>query len=372
MDDRRDPLDKQLQAPIHAQDLPGKDARQEDQQLVAQEPQRLPVKRLPGTHEPVNHLADQEEHLPPLAGNRQDAQTSPIHHSPEARHQRDAVDPTSGSEPGMRDDGFEEGRKFSEEELERYFAEAEEEPATQPFFASPAVRRVVVAVIALVMLVQVVAWLPSIYSLDAIRFLQVSAELSRSPDIQLYKQAVAIVRTKDGKGTGFVVDQGGWVITNRHVVGDDPTPVVAVNGERYVAQVVAASEEVDLALLAIDAQDLPALSLADRYDGEPGVPFYVIGNPLFFSGIANAGETLGLIGHARAPAMALQAPIYRGNSGSPIIREDGQVIGVVYAMRSVQVNQRKMKIGLAIPVQWVHQLMEDAGVWTEAARADVE
>jgi serine protease Do len=208
------------------------------------------------------------------------------------------------------------------------------------------------------------AWLPSIYSLDAIQFLKVSAELSQSAEIQHFKKSVALIRTKDGKGTGFVVDSAGWVITNRHVVGDDPNPVVSVNGKRYVAQVAAISDEVDLALLSIDAQGLPELSLADHYDGEAGVPFYVIGNPLFFTGIANAGETLGLIGSSNVPMMALRAPIYRGNSGSPIITEAGEVIGVVYAMSSIQVNGSKMKIGLAVPIQWVHLLLEEAGAWS--------
>jgi len=298
----------------------------------------------------------------------QDKQYSPNEQEQHERDKHVSPDESGRSIQNTRDeDWFEEGREFTEEELERYFAEADEEPAPQPFFASPAVRKVVVAVVALVLLVQVLAWLPGLYSLDAIRFLKVSAELSQAPDIQRYKQAVAIVRTTDGKGTGFVVDSDGWVITNRHVVGDDPRPVVAVNGDRYVAQVVAISEEVDLALLSIDAQGLPELSLADRYDGEVGVPFYVIGNPLFFSGIANAGETLGLIGPSTTPMIALQAPIYRGNSGSPIITEDGEVIGVVYALSSIQANGSKMKIGLAIPVQWVHQLMEEAGVWTESS-----
>jgi serine protease Do len=263
------------------------------------------------------------------------------------------------------DEWFEEGREFTEEELAQFFAEAdEEEPASRPFFASPFVRKLVVAVVALVMLVQAMAWLPSIYSLDAIQFLKVSAELSQSAEIQHFKKSVALIRTKDGKGTGFVVDSAGWVITNRHVVGDDPNPVVSVNGKRYVAQVAAISDEVDLALLSIDAQGLPELSLADHYDGEAGVPFYVIGNPLFFTGIANAGETLGLIGSSNVPMMALRAPIYRGNSGSPIITEAGEVIGVVYAMSSIQVNGSKMKIGLAVPIQWVHLLLEEAGAWS--------
>jgi len=294
---------------------------------------------------------------------KQGLQRSLVNHRQDVPDKHEGSDNLNRGVQDTRDDEWvEEGREFTEEELERYFAEADEEPASQPFFASPVFRRVAVAAVALVMLVQALAWLPGNFPLEAIRFLKVSAELSQSAEVKQYKQAVAIVRTTDGKGTGFVVDADGWVITNRHVVGDDPRPVVAVNGERYVARVAAISDEVDLALLSIDAQGLPELSLADRYDGEAGVPFYVIGNPLFFSGIANAGETLGLIGPQAAPMMALQAPIYRGNSGSPIITEDGEVIGVVYAMSSIQANGSKVKIGLAIPVQWVHELMEEAGI----------
>lgn len=255
-------------------------------------------------------------------------------------------------------DGMEEGRPFTEEELEELFKAAdEEEEQPRPLIGSPRFRKLVVIGLALMLCAQVLAFLPKTYSIDAIRFLAVSAELSLSDEIQRYKRSVVVVRTEEAKGTGFIVTADGLVVTNRHVVGDAQRPVVSLpSGDSYAAQVLAIHPKADLALLDLDAVRLPALPLADGYGGEAGLPVYIIGNPLFFNGIANKGETLGLLPVFDPPAIGLQAPIYKGNSGSPVISRNGAVIGVVYATSRIERDGAKRKIGLAIPVDRVHEL----------------
>ncbi len=254
-------------------------------------------------------------------------------------------------------DQFDEGREFTEEELAQMFKEAEEEEETYvPFFASPLFRKIVLSVIGIVMGLQVVAWWPQIFSLDAIRFLRISAQLSQSEEIQTYKQSVVVVRTEDAKGTGFIISEDGWIVTNRHVIDGAEQPSVSLpNGDRLPARVAAVSDQVDLALLQIEAEGLPALQLAEHYHGESALPVYIIGNPLFFDRIVNQGETLGLIDY-QPPMLVLQAPVYKGNSGSPVIDEAGRVIGVVYATTTLRLDGKDTKVGLAVPVQWLHEL----------------
>lgn len=254
--------------------------------------------------------------------------------------------------------------EFSEEELEIMFKEAEEEePAPRPLIGSPRFRRGMGIVIALMLATQVFAFWPKIYSLAAIEFLTTSAQLSQSEDIQRYKQSIVEVRTSEAKGTGFLISEDGLIVTNRHVIGgdEDIRPVVSIPGKSsYVSEVVAIHPNADLALLKVEIFDAPVLPLAMRYDGTAEIPIYVIGNPLFFHGIANEGVTWGLLSDDLVSSMVLQAPIYKGNSGSPVITTDGQVIGVVFATTTVYRNNKEHKVGLAVPVNHVHELLMDS------------
>jgi len=254
--------------------------------------------------------------------------------------------------------GEENGREFTDEELEELFRAAEEEgEPPPPFFRSPGFRKFVAGLLAVMLCAQVLAFLPQVFSLPAIRFLAVSARLSQSETIQEYKQSVVVVRSDGSKGTGFVVTSDGLVVTNRHVVDGVGKPTVHLqNGSMYTADVVAVDPVVDLALLDIEAEELPTLSLADSYDGADGLPITIIGNPLVFNGIANEGETWGLLADRDPPMLALQAPVYRGNSGSPVIAANGEVIGVVYATSTTERDGEKHRIGLAVPIEHVHRL----------------
>lgn len=255
---------------------------------------------------------------------------------------------------GNRDDEFIEEREFTEEELEQYFQEAEEEaPAPRPLIGSPRFRKWVLIAVAVVLLVQVVSFWPQVFSLEALRFLSTSARLSQSVDIQAYKESVVVIRSDDSKGTGFIISPDGLIITNRHVIEGTETPSVNLaNGKWYTARIVEVSEEVDLALLEIDDEHLPALPLTTSYNGEADVPVYIIGNPLFFSGIANEGKTLGM-SNSDPPMVVLQAPVYKGNSGSPVITHHGEVLGVVFATSTVRMDGKDQSVGLAVPSQWV-------------------
>jgi len=226
-------------------------------------------------------------------------------------------------------------------------------------------RRWRIAVIFLIVIALVgnsLAFLPAIYNFDAIRFLRKSAELSQLELIREAKRAVVIVRSDDGKGTGFNIAPDGLIVTNHHVVEGSLRIVVDFGSYgTFAARVEASDPGVDIAFLRLVGvnEELPVLELAEENRWTPGQPFYVIGNPLFFSRIANEGTVLGAVPVAgrASPVLALQAPIYKGNSGSPVFGEDGKVFAVVYATTKLNRDGRDINVGLAIPVEAWHEFL---------------
>ncbi|WP_274309765.1 S1C family serine protease [Solibacillus daqui] len=214
--------------------------------------------------------------------------------------------------------------------------------------------RVVVWLMALTLIFNTFAVIFNVYSIPAIEFLKVSAKLSNQEDVQLYKKAVVTINTDSGKGTGFAVSEDGYIITNEHVINNALTiTVVFPDDTLYKAQIIESYEDYDLALLKIEATDIPYLKLADSSSFKQNEHVYFIGNPLAFSGIANEGEILGYtnaIG-VTPDIIMMNAPVYRGNSGSPVINEAGEVIGVVFATGS---RDNYGKVGLFIPIENVH------------------
>lgn len=136
-------------------------------------------------------------------------------------------------------------------------------------------------------------------------------------------------------GSGFIVDKSGYIVTNEHVVeGVARITVKLDSGEEYIAKVVGADKETDLAILKIDARrDLPFLKFADSDKAEVGDWVLAIGSPF---GLAKT-VTAGIISQTRRETpyatsfqrfIQTDAAINRGNSGGPLVNMDGDVIGV--------------------------------------------
>ncbi|MYL38698.1 trypsin-like peptidase domain-containing protein [Halobacillus litoralis] len=211
-----------------------------------------------------------------------------------------------------------------------------------------------------VMIVNVTAALPNTFSIPAVDFLMTSAQLSSDEDIQSYKEAVVVVEAGESKGTGFAVSEDGTILTNHHVIEDGKRVAVAFPEQGlFHAEVKAAYPEVDLAVLQAEGSGFPHLNLAPSTEFQQGEHVYFIGNPLRFSGIANVGNVLGTtrVSGMDQKVLMLDAPIYRGNSGSPVINKDGEVIAVVYATMT---DEEEGRVGLAVPIDYYYEQSGEA------------
>ncbi|QAS51773.1 S1C family serine protease [Halobacillus litoralis] len=215
--------------------------------------------------------------------------------------------------------------------------------------------------IAIMMVTNIVAVLPNTFSIPAVDFLMTSAKLSTDEQVSNYKQAVVVVDAGQSKGTGFAISKDGTIITNHHVIEGEKRIAVAFPEEGlFQAEVVETYPEVDLAVLDVEGKSFPHLELAEETAFEPDDHVYFIGNPLRFTGIANQGNVLGYteLSDWDVPVLMLDAPIYRGNSGSPVIDTQGEVIGVVFATMH---DDEEGRVGLAVPIDYYYEKTQKQG-----------
>jgi len=165
-----------------------------------------------------------------------------------------------------------------------------------------------------------------------------------------------------GAGSGFIVSKDGMVVTNKHVVSDQNADytVMTNDGKKYDAKVLAIDPTNDIAILKIDANDLPVLELGDSASLEIGQTVIAIGNSLGeFRNTVSKGVISGLkrdvtagsgFGGSELLSQVIQtdAAINPGNSGGPLLDIQGKVIGVNVAMAQGAEN-----IGFALPVDLV-------------------
>ncbi len=210
--------------------------------------------------------------------------------------------------------------------------------------------------ISLALAFNVVALLPQTLSIPAIEFLITSHELSKQDDIKEYKKSITVIETEDSKGTGFLFSDDGLMLTNSHVVDENDTVTVGVPEHGlYTGKVIEDYPEIDLAVVKIDiGEPTSYLKLAENPDYEKDEFIYFIGNPLKFSGIANKGNVIEEVQLKdwNQPVITIDAPVYRGNSGSPVINEEGEAIGVIFATID---DDDIGKVGLFVPIDYFHE-----------------
>lgn len=169
-------------------------------------------------------------------------------------------------------------------------------------------------------------------------------------------------RRETGLGSGFIISNDGYILTNEHVVsGADKIKVTVQEGEKeYPARLVGADYDLDLAVLKIEAgQNLPHLELGDSEKIEVGNWVIAIGNPFGFDhtvtvGVISAkGRPVPVEGRYYKNLLQTDAAINPGNSGGPLINLQGEVVGINTAVAQAQ------GIGFAIPTSTVKDVLDE-------------
>jgi serine protease Do len=159
------------------------------------------------------------------------------------------------------------------------------------------------------------------------------------------------------QGSGFIIREDGYLVTNAHVVGDaERIQVRLIDGRRFEGKVVGLDERVDLALVKIDAKGLPVAPLGDSNRTRVGEFVLALGHPF---GLEQT-VSFGIVSRKGAPIQVAapgfefiqtDAAVNPGNSGGPLVNMAGEVVGV-NSMAAVNGT-----IGFAIPVNLVKALL---------------
>jgi len=168
-------------------------------------------------------------------------------------------------------------------------------------------------------------------------------------------------QTVEARGSGFIIDANGTIVTNNHVVQDSKSvSVTLADGTELAAKVIGRDPRTDLAVLKVDAgHKLPYVELGDSTGVEPGQWVIAIGNPYGLgdtvtAGIVSArGRDIGAGPYDNF--IQVDAPINKGNSGGPLFTQNGEVIGVTTAILSP--TGGSIGIGFAIPSDTVKQVV---------------
>jgi serine protease Do len=164
-----------------------------------------------------------------------------------------------------------------------------------------------------------------------------------------------------GLGSGVVVTKDGYLLTNNHVVdGADEVKVALNDGREFTAKVVGKDPKSDIAVLKIDASDLPAIEMADSENIEVGDVVLAVGNPFgvgqtVTSGIISATGR-GSLGLDYEDMIQTDAAINPGNSGGALVDADGRLIGINTAILSRSGGNQG--IGFAVPANLARSVME--------------
>ena len=171
---------------------------------------------------------------------------------------------------------------------------------------------------------------------------------------------------RSGEGSGFIISEDGYLLTNNHVVEDaDEIRIGTSNGRTFKAKVVGTDPSIDLALLKIDTDgaELPTLPLGDSSALRVGEWLIAIGNPLEFEhtvtvGVLSAKDRRVDIGDTDTGVVSFlqtDAAINFGNSGGPLLDSRGNVVGINTAIRRANLAEG---IGFALPIDHARMVID--------------
>ncbi len=165
---------------------------------------------------------------------------------------------------------------------------------------------------------------------------------------------------QQGVGSGVIVSKDGYIVTNNHVVDDaDAVKILLQDGQEFTAKVIGKDPKTDVAVLRVDAKDLPAIEIADSDKIEIGDLVLAVGNPFDIGQTVTMG-VVSATGRARLGLdyedfIQTDAAINPGNSGGALVDAEGRLIGINTAILSRSGGNQG--IGFAIPVNLARDVM---------------
>lgn len=195
--------------------------------------------------------------------------------------------------------------------------------------------------------------------------------------VTIRSQQGGVFGSAEGSGSGVVYNSAGWILTNKHVVeGATDLQVILQDKRTFPVESVQIDTLTDLAIVKIEAENLPSAPIGSSADLKPGQLAIAIGNPLgnyensvttgVVSGLGRqiqAGSAQGTSAEQLNNLIQTDAAINPGNSGGPLVNSAGQVIGV-----NTAVSTDAQGIGFAIPIDVARPIMEQAAAGQEIAR----
>jgi len=178
-----------------------------------------------------------------------------------------------------------------------------------------------------------------------------------------------------GQGSGFIISEDGYILTNNHVVGGaDEIEVKLQDGRSLDAKLIGTDEKSDVAVIKVEERGLPSLKLGSSEDIEIGEWVIAVGNPFGLS----ATLTVGVVSAKGRANMGItdyedfiqtDAAINPGNSGGPLLNINGEVVGINTAIYSRSGGY--MGIGFAIPIQMALKIKEQLISFGEVRRSKI-
>ena len=188
----------------------------------------------------------------------------------------------------------------------------------------------------------------------------------RKRQVQTPKRAAA--------GSGVIISTDGYIVTNNHVVdgADELTVTLNENSKEYSARIIGADKATDLALIKIDAKNLPAIQIANSDDVKVGEWVLAVGNPLGLNNTVTAGIVSAKARSMQEPGkvtsmIQTDAAINQGNSGGALVNTSGALIGINAMLASP--TGSNIGYGFAIPTSIMSKVVDDIKKYGNVQRA---
>lgn len=207
---------------------------------------------------------------------------------------------------------------------------------------------------------------PAVVNIDVVRYVETSPFSFRDPIFEWFFEQREEFRRRvpqRGAGSGFIVNEEGYILTNEHVVrGAEEIKVTLSDGREFIGEVVGSDVTTDMAIVKIEANSLPVAKMGDSDSLRVGEMVIAIGNPYGLEktvtlGVVSAkGRDIraGSDGQEYRNLIQTDTAINPGNSGGPLLNTDGEVIGI-----NTAIIPYAQGIGFAIPISVAKRNIDD-------------